>query len=396
MSEVSGAQFSAEDFLISRTDKRGVITGANRAFQRISGYSREELLDAPHKILRHPDMPKGVFWLMWDGLKRGEPQAAVVKNKTKDGNHYWVIAAIAPTKDGYISIRFKPAIGTIERIEKIYKTMKDWEVKENLSAEESAKRFIDGLGDHGFSSYLSFMARSLTRGWLAREKMRGLPHSPDLLTQTTALDEWREVRDECDKIFGAYTHFGHAALNMRLQSAQLGEVGQPLSVIATNFSKLAQSINTELTDFTRDARGVTSAVHQTLLMTCLRKIYEEAIVKAREEMVADDGATFQQDVDIIQTQSEDYRTRARKTFGVVGSKLGTFIDLSDRLKRSLFGLSVTRVMCAIESSKITQTDSMHIQAIIEQLSNFQEITDTGLRQIRGGLITFRQTVKGFQ
>ncbi|HEX5843321.1 MAG TPA: PAS domain-containing protein, partial [Pseudomonas sp.] len=84
--------FPAQQRLISTTDIKGQITYCNDAFIEISGFSREELMRAPHNLVRHPDVPAAVFQHMWDTLKQGRPWMGIVKNRSKNGDHYWVNA----------------------------------------------------------------------------------------------------------------------------------------------------------------------------------------------------------------------------------------------------------------------------------------------------------------
>ena len=96
--------------LISRTDKHGTIVEANSEFVEISGYSEDELIGQPHNILRNPDVPKAVFKDMWETIQSGKAWTQIVKNRTKDGRSYWVLANVSPLKEngqiiGYISIR---------------------------------------------------------------------------------------------------------------------------------------------------------------------------------------------------------------------------------------------------------------------------------------------------
>ncbi len=97
--------------LISETDTRGVIKYANPRFCEVSGYTLEELLGKPHNIVRHPDMPKGVFKDLWDHLKAGKIWQGEIKNRRKDGSHYWVLATVGPILDdkgeirSYVSMR---------------------------------------------------------------------------------------------------------------------------------------------------------------------------------------------------------------------------------------------------------------------------------------------------
>ncbi|GLH70943.1 chemotaxis protein [Geothrix rubra] len=118
-----------EDFIVSKTDLRGIITYGNRVFIGISGYEESELLGAPHNILRHPDMPRVVFKLLWDTIQAGREINAYVKNLAKDGSFYWVFANITPAFDergavsGYYSVRRKPKAAAIETFTGIYRAM---------------------------------------------------------------------------------------------------------------------------------------------------------------------------------------------------------------------------------------------------------------------------------
>jgi len=86
--------------LVSRTDASGRIVSANDAFVEVSGFAREELIGQPHNVVRHPDVPPEVFRDLWATLHAGRPWRAVVKNRRKNGDHYWVVANVAPTPDG--------------------------------------------------------------------------------------------------------------------------------------------------------------------------------------------------------------------------------------------------------------------------------------------------------
>ena len=129
--------FSENEILVSKTDLKGRITYGNRRFIELTGFSEQELLGAPHNIIRHPDMPKAAFKLVWDTIQKGEEINAYVINLAKDGSHYWVYANITPsfaddgkTIIGYHSTRRVPNKDTINNIIKpLYAKM--------LSAEQS-------------------------------------------------------------------------------------------------------------------------------------------------------------------------------------------------------------------------------------------------------------------
>ena len=114
--------------IVSRTDPNGIITQVNQSFVDMSGYSKEELLGAPHYILRHPDMPAVAFKDLWDTVKRGEKWQGYVKNLRKDGGYYWVRATVIPNIRnskvvGYTSVRRKPSRQKVDECSKLYPTM---------------------------------------------------------------------------------------------------------------------------------------------------------------------------------------------------------------------------------------------------------------------------------
>jgi len=119
--------------IVSRTDLKGVITFANKAFCTLSGYEKDELVGQPHSIIRHPDMPKAAFRDMWQTIQNNQKWHGFVKNLRKDGKYYWTEAFIEPLFDesgekiGYMAAR-KP-VGEKDKIEfeKKYKEMREKE-----------------------------------------------------------------------------------------------------------------------------------------------------------------------------------------------------------------------------------------------------------------------------
>ena len=122
--------FGENERIISKTDLKGRIVYANRTFIDISGFTREELIGKAHNVLRHPDMPPAAFEDLWRTLKAGRPWRGMVKNRCKNGDHYWVDANVSPvyekgTVTGYISLRTRPTREQVERAEHVYRLMRE-------------------------------------------------------------------------------------------------------------------------------------------------------------------------------------------------------------------------------------------------------------------------------
>jgi PAS domain S-box-containing protein len=118
--------FSADELIVSKTDTRGVITYANDVFLRVSAYPLGEVVGQPHNLIRHPDMPKAVFGLLWDTLAAGQELFAYINNLAADGASYWVLAHVTPSRDargrvvGYHSNRRRPSPGAIAAVRPLY------------------------------------------------------------------------------------------------------------------------------------------------------------------------------------------------------------------------------------------------------------------------------------
>ena len=122
-------EFPADQTLISVTDLKGRITYCNHNFISVSGYSREELMGQPHNLVRHPDMPEEAFRDMWATIEGGLPWTGLVKNRRKNGDHYWVRANATPMRKGdeivgFLSVRTKPSSDEVAAADALYATMR--------------------------------------------------------------------------------------------------------------------------------------------------------------------------------------------------------------------------------------------------------------------------------
>jgi PAS domain S-box-containing protein len=131
---ITGREIDWRGTIVSETDLNGNITLANEDFQQVASYTENELLGAPHSIVRHPAMPRCVFYLLWATIKAGNNISAYVVNRAKNGDEYWVLASVTPIRDGsgtitgYRSERVVPKKEVVENVIKpLYKSLLDEE-----------------------------------------------------------------------------------------------------------------------------------------------------------------------------------------------------------------------------------------------------------------------------
>ncbi len=126
---------SDSEFIITQTDKKGIITYCNDVCLRVAGYTESEILGKQHNILRHPEMPRCIFKYLWENVSAGDEVLAYVVNKCKNGDHYWVFAHVTPTYDnngniiGYYSNRRPVKKSSLDIIKPLYKELLNEETK---------------------------------------------------------------------------------------------------------------------------------------------------------------------------------------------------------------------------------------------------------------------------
>jgi PAS domain S-box-containing protein len=153
-------QMKKDDFIISKTDLKGRLTYVNKIFITMAEHSEEELLDKPHSIVRHPDMPKAIFKLLWDRIQKKEEIFAFVLNKTKLGNEYWVYSNVTASLDdrgnivGYYSVRRMPNPDALKIIIPLYKQMLDAEKRGGI---EASNKILSHILDEKGVNYDEFI-----------------------------------------------------------------------------------------------------------------------------------------------------------------------------------------------------------------------------------------------
>ena len=164
--------FDPQDIFFSTTDLKGVIQNTNRTFDTLSRYSRERLIGAPHNIIRHLDMPAGLFRLIWDDLQTRRPACGYITNRAVDGLDYRVFATIVPLRQGYLSVRIKPMDGaTRDRVEEAYRRVRAKE--RDLQARGASRHQLGEFGGRELAAELAALGfpslHDMTLATLPRE-----------------------------------------------------------------------------------------------------------------------------------------------------------------------------------------------------------------------------------
>lgn len=387
------SSFGYDELVISRTDERGVILSANSVFDRLSEYEPNELKGAPHKILRHPDMPKALFHLVWENLKKGVPVGAFIKNRTKSGRHYWVFAVIGPFGDGFLSVRFRPSDAGLEMIRPIYEKLIEFEKEQNAKPAESCQRLLEILSEQGYADYEIFMSEMLAEQLRHRADMNQAAHSPIATTFDSVFEQWNSVHESCNNISKAYGKIRLIPLNMQVQAAHLTEKGMALSAISSNFASLAKTINKGLEDFSMSAEAVSRTLYNSKFLSGTELLLLEAEQAMRLE--SDQGSVDQDEVALMSQTSKAYHDKAVEERVEVSDSLEQFVNMTAHIKRELSALSVTQVMCSIENAQIHGTLGASIASIIDELRRFQKLSDSQILSMGGHLNRVRHQLSSF-
>jgi aerotaxis receptor len=369
--------FSFEELFFSRTNPRGVIRSGNSVFQRISMYPWSELIGKPHNIIRHPDVPRTVFWLLWDTIKKGEPIGAYVKNRAKDGRYYWVFAIVTPIKDGYLSVRLKPS-ALLSVIDAEYKALATATAQQKLEPKDGAPILLQRLATLGFADYGAFMSAALSKELAARDQQLGraadrtLARFESLVTQATSL----LIR--ADAIFVAYAKIRFVPLNLTVRAKHLGEGGATIGVISSNYNFISAEIKTSMDRFVASARQLLRTINEGQFLLCVAKVQQEVVDYFRtDETTAElDRA---KEMALLEQQQAAYQAKAVAGLRAITMRAESFQQDCSEMKRLATSLEVTRVMGKMESSRLLAKDGL--DELIDELGSFQNAIGDGLKEI---------------
>jgi len=309
-SDSGEARFGFDELFFSRTDEARIIRFGNSVFQRVSAYSWEELLNKPHKIIRHGDTPRAVFWLLWDTIKRGAPIGAYVKNRAKDGRYYWVFAIVTPIKDGYLSVRLRPSSAYFDIVKQAYRTLAERERRDKIAPADAAVMLLNQLKGLGFNDYAGFMADALGKELAARDAQLGRPQDETIRQFDGLLVSASSLLKHADLIASAYDQNNIVPTNFRILASQLGHDGAAIAVISNNYAMLSTEMRSLLDGLVSSANDVVRAIYDGYFLVCTARAQREVQDFFRMESDAG-GAGREQEMLLLGQQQATYMTRAQ-------------------------------------------------------------------------------------
>ncbi len=256
--------FPSGETLVSTTDTKGRITYCNPRFIEVSGYTKEELLGQPHNLIRHPDMPEEAFRDMWATIQAGKPWSAAVKNRRKDGDHYWVIANATPLMQngqpvGYMSVRTEATREQIRDAEALYARMREEKAagRQTLALQRGRLLTLSLWGrvaealSLGMESKLLLILLGLVLAGAGLQSVFGAAVSVLLVLPLLLLAWWYQTRlvvRPLEDLINAANRMAAGDLTERVahdRNDKLGELQQALGQLSVNLMSIVRDAREE-------------------------------------------------------------------------------------------------------------------------------------------------------
>ena len=367
----SEAAFGVDELFFSRTDERGVILAGNTVFQRVAGFDWDELIGAPHKIIRHPDMPKAVFWILWDRLKAGRPVGAYVKNRTKDGGYYWVYAMVTPVPGGYLSVRIKPTSELLGTVEKLYAQLREEEGSDDSSTVQSVSTLSAALADLGFRDYAAFMAHSVAQEFCSRNQLLSRRETMDHGAVQAMLQATNNSLHEAVEVFQFFKHIRDFPVNLGIQATRLPGAGKIFGVIAADFGRFCQNIETNIRAFLDSSVRVTERITDGVFLLYAAQVQQEmAGVFEGEEAGAGD-IDFTTETILLRKQAESFLSETRTNLDLIVRDAKSFHSQCSELLALASALDVARTIGSVESARLNE-QGRTLQDMMSEAGRYQE------------------------
>jgi aerotaxis receptor len=384
--------FSFEEIFFSRTDEKGIILSGNSVFQRVSAYEWDELLHRPHSLIRHPDMPKAVFWLMWDTIKKGEPIGAYVKNRAKDGRYYWVFAIVTPIESGFLSVRIKPSSALFDIVKQEYASLRRLERENSLKAEESARLLLSRLQDLNFEDYGAFMSAALSQE-ISTRNVRVNRAGDDIISDfNSMLHMSRDLFDRIKSTLKEYRESKYIPINLRAQAARLGKSGEPIGVISNNYASISADAKDSMDLIMDFGQQMAKTIDEGLFLAGIARVQQE-VCESFERETPNHGVSRDQEMRRLEQQQAVYSIRAVDGLREISARFAEFQEACSGMRKLTLGLEITCMMGKIESARLKKIDDS-LNSLIGGLGKYQEKILDDLKEINRINHNIQLTING--
>ncbi len=402
----SARNFEIEQLFFSTTDRKGIISSCNDVFVEISAFESEELLGKPHNVIRHPDMPRCVFKLLWEYLLDGRPIGAYVKNLAATGEYYWVYALVIPVKDCFLSVRIKPTSEIFSTVQGLYRELlnvessfgKDW--REGMK--ESEKLLLSRLAELGFKSYDYFMTVSACEESNARTSLLQKDSSDEQMESSARLARdigaLAELKNSILDRQSFFSHLGFdvalISINASITASHFSETGRALGVLSQEISRAARQIEAETNELDQEMATLTEALRSASFLVTLSSILlemcryfasetEEGNLDEQEQ-IAKFGKSFDELQALLLEGFESARATCLNNIRVLGDTLHSFEGFCDALARILLSLRLGYFTGKTLSAQIEGGENFAklLEQIVEQSDQAREELDSINQSLR--------------
>lgn len=381
--------FDPKEMFFSRTDGRGVIKAGNNFFKEISGYHWDELIEKPHRILRHPDVPKAIFYYFWQEIRAKRPIGAFVKNRCKDGSYYWVFGLALPVDDSYISIRIKPTSEKFNFIFDLYRELVSFET--NNSQEESLTLFLQKLSENGHENYQSFMTNVLIHELRSRERLINGGHERAYGEMIELLNKRLELNNSVQKIFSFHHDNKWASLNLDILSSHLNTETKTFTVVSQKYQELVEEIKAEMSEFEKEAKKIDKDLFSCLFIVSSCFLVKEIVLKFKENSDVE-YCDVEKEIGYFEPLEKQYENETWQSIIAINSLMINFGRIIKKLRNHLIALDLIRLSGRMELNRMG--GNLEVKNILDQLQNFQEKVSSELKFIENIVANIELSIKG--
>ncbi len=400
------SHFDLSELFFSRTCNKGIILSGNTVFQRVSQYEWSELVGKAHNIVRHPDMPRGVFYLFWQYMKNKKPIGAYVKNQSKSGSYYWVFALAMPLEEEIISVRLKPASKVLDIVQKIYAQGIENE-KKGLAPEKSAKLILESIKGLGFEGYDDFMSYGLLEEYklFTDLKIKNAAQNGVTIKLSHRIESLNQMKNvsvgainlAADLILQA--HKGrYVPLNLQVETAKsVDEQSLSLGAIASYFETINGELEEQMIKFNQSAMALKKSMLESQFYICASELQNEMIEQYQFENHAEgptekwpdnqpddypdnqpDNQTENRPENVINIEHEQailnqlslaYRETAKVILGGLDKDLISLDNDCKQIDQTIMSLEIIRITGKIESSRL-HNSHLGVNQLLEELKKF--------------------------